>query len=94
MGDQTTVLDEAGARQLVRRTGFGARPKDLDGLVGRTRGEAADILLAYRPKGTRLSGSTLTVARGKWLKNMIKTKAPLSEKLVLFWHDLFATGYA
>jgi uncharacterized protein (DUF1800 family) len=25
---------------------------------------------------------------------MIKTKVPLQEKLVLFWHDHFATGYA
>ena len=28
----------------------------------------------------------------KWVKYMLKTKTPLQEKLVLFWHDHFATG--
>ena len=30
----------------------------------------------------------------KWIKFMLKTKTPLQEKLVLFWHDHFATGFA
>jgi hypothetical protein len=30
----------------------------------------------------------------KWIKYMLKVKAPLQEKLVLFWHDHFATGIA
>jgi len=94
MGDENTVLDEAAARHLVRRTGFGAREREIEGVVGRTRGEAADILLGFRPKGFRPSGSTIETARGKWVKNMVKTKVPLQEKLVLFWHDHFATGYA
>lgn len=28
-----------------------------------------------------------------WLKEMIETPTPLTEKLTLFWHDHFATGY-
>src|SRR4029079_4332133 len=28
-----------------------------------------------------------------WIKTMVKTRTPLQEKLVLFWHDHFATGY-
>src|SRR6185295_14079081 len=30
----------------------------------------------------------------KWVKYMIKTRTPLQEKLVLFWHDHFATSNA
>ncbi len=51
MGDQNTVLDDAGARHLVRRTGFGARPTDVAPLVGLSRGEAVDRLLAFKPRG-------------------------------------------
>lgn len=28
-----------------------------------------------------------------WLKEMVETPSPLTEKLTLFWHDHFATGY-
>jgi uncharacterized protein (DUF1800 family) len=28
-----------------------------------------------------------------WLRRMVETPRPLEEKLVLFWHDHFATGY-
>ena len=28
-----------------------------------------------------------------WLYQMVTTKAPLVEKMTLFWHGIFATGY-
>ncbi|MGH7894657.1 MAG: hypothetical protein ACREQL_08305, partial [Candidatus Binatia bacterium] len=56
MGDEFTVLDEPAARHLLRRTGFGALPKDVLNFTGRTRGEAADLLLAFHPKGFKPSG--------------------------------------
>src|SRR6185295_6874947 len=30
----------------------------------------------------------------KWIKYLLKVKDPLQEKLVLFWHDHFATGFS
>lgn len=30
--------------------------------------------------------------QGWWLREMVETPSPLTEKLVLFWHDHFATG--
>jgi uncharacterized protein (DUF1800 family) len=93
MGNATTVLDDAAARHLLRRTGFGALPKDLVKFVGLTRGEAADRLVGFRPKGFKPMSSTIDGARAKWIKFMMKSRAPLPEKLVLFWHDHFATGY-
>ena len=32
-------------------------------------------------------------AAGYWMYRMITTKNPLEEKITLFWHGLFATGY-
>jgi len=94
MGDESTILEEPDARHLVRRTGFGAKPKEVEPFVGLSRGAAADLLLAFRPKGFKPTGSSIEKARGKWIKSMVKTRTPLQEKLVLFWHDHFATGYA
>jgi uncharacterized protein (DUF1800 family) len=94
MGDQNTTLDTAAARHLVRRTGFGARPTEVDAFDGLQRGAAADLLLAFKPKGFKPSGATIEKSRAKWIKYMVKSHFPLQEKLTLFWHDHFATGYS
>jgi uncharacterized protein (DUF1800 family) len=93
MGDEDTVLGPAEARHLLRRTGFGVLKRDLDLYDGQTRGAAADALLAYKPKSFKPAGSSLQQAQGKWIKYMVKSKTPLQEKLTLFWHDHFATGF-
>jgi uncharacterized protein (DUF1800 family) len=94
MGDQNTPLSESEARHLLRRATFGARPADVQDLVGVTRGDAADQLLAFGTKAFKPSGKYIEDAHNKWVKYMIKTKFPLQEKLVLFWHDHFATSNA
>ena len=33
-------------------------------------------------------------ASAYWLYRMVTTKAPMEEKIALFWHGVFATGYA
>lgn len=94
MGDARTILDEAAARHLLRRTGFGAMPRDVTSFAGLTRGEAAERLLALLPKRFMPSGADLETALFKWIKYMLKSRTPLQEKLVLFWHDHFATGFS
>ena len=94
MGDENTVLDESATRHLVRRTGFGATTNEVLALAGSTRGAAADALLGFTPKGFKPAGPDIERARSKWIKYMVKALAPLQEKLVLFWHDHFATGYS
>ena len=37
--------------------------------------------------------TNITDARQRWLFRMVHTPAPLQEKLALFWHNHFATGY-
>jgi uncharacterized protein (DUF1800 family) len=94
MGDETTILDEAAAGHVLRRTGFGALPKDVVALTGLSRGAAADTVLAFTPKGFKPSGADIDRAQSKWIKYMVKSHFPLQEKLVLFWHDHFATGFS
>jgi len=92
VGDQNTILDAVAARHLLRRTGFGAPPEQVAKLVGQTRGDAANSLLAFKPQSFRPSGTYGDALRDKWLKYMVKAKQPLQEKLTLFWHDHFSTG--
>ncbi len=94
MGDESTLLDAASAGHLLRRTGFGAAPQDVQSIVSRglTRGQAANELLAFKGKNFKPSGKYIEDAHNKWVKYMIKAKFPIQEKLVLFWHDHFATS--
>jgi len=88
-------LTDAHRRHLLRRAGFGPSPKDVQALSkAGTRGEAADQLLDFRSKPFRPGGKEFDRMHNKWFKFMLKTKYPLHSKLVLFWHDHFATGFS
>jgi uncharacterized protein (DUF1800 family) len=93
MGGASTILTTVEARQLLRRTGFGAKPADVNRLVGQTRGAAADKLLKYRPSTIKPTGRYIENVHDSWMKQMIRSTIPLQEKLVLFWHDHFATSF-
>jgi uncharacterized protein (DUF1800 family) len=91
----STPLSLSDARHLLRRTGFGATQDAAQNLLddAPTRGDAADILLAFEPTRFKPGGKYIEDRHNKWVKYMIKTKRQLQEKLVLFWHDHFATSY-
>ena len=44
-------------------------------------------------RGEFLPPSNIVDARQRWLFRMVHTRCPLREKMTLFWHDHFATGY-
>src|SRR6185369_13586922 len=100
MGDANSVLSAAEARHLLKRTGFGATPAAVAKILkrGDTRGAAADRLLKFNPKKFQPGGSgkdpSMRESHDKWISFMIASKFPLQEKLVLFWHDHFATSNA
>src|SRR6185369_8958289 len=100
MGDANSVLSAAEARHLLKRTGFGATPAAVSKIVKRqdTRGEAVDRLLKFSPKKFQPGGKgkdpSLQDSYDKWITFMLTAKFPLQEKLVLFWHDHFATSNA
>ena len=94
MGDENTILDAIAARHLIRRAGFGAPLDDVASFTGMTRGAAADELLDFAPANFRPNAARndRDKAHNKLLKYMVKARYPLQEKLVLFWHDHFATN--
>lgn len=93
MGDESTPLTEAEARHFLRRTGFGARPEEVAPLVGVSRGAAADQALDFKPSKKKPGGRYIELVQGSWYRLMLRPRTPgLQEKLVLFFHDHFATS--
>ena len=91
---------------LMRRAGFGAAWEELeayasdgyeatvDRLLDTETDEQIplDLLKRYHPDhagGIGIGGVTTY-----WLFRMMNSKRPLQEKVALFWHGVFATGYA
>src|SRR4051794_33177291 len=75
MGNESTLLTEADARHLLRRTGFGAPRDQVQRLLdmGATRGRAVDELLAFNTKGFKPSAPTFQGTHDKWIKFLVKT---------------------
>jgi uncharacterized protein (DUF1800 family) len=61
---------------------------DVDGFIGKP-GYANTTT-----RGQFLPQSNITDARQRWLFRMVHSDRPLQEKMTLFWHNHFATGYA
>ena len=91
---------------LLRRAGFGATRQEL--AAGAATGYAAAVERLLSPQDEQrisdylvrrfhpeLSGMMGPQAPGEnWLYRLATTTAPLQEKMTLFWHGIFATGYA
>ena len=97
--------DVALMAHLMRRAGFGAARRELDEYVARGYETVVEELLDPGDSGrmpddvirryhNEQSGMMGQVAPGSyWLYRMISTEAPLQDKIALFWHNVFATGY-
>ena len=90
---------------LMRRAGFGADYPTLQALAAKGYDAVVeelldpdvpdevpeDLLRRYHPDQSGMMG--MSGAPAYWLYRMIHTRAPLVEKMALFWHGVFATGY-
>ena len=92
---------------LMRRAGFGATPEELGARASKgyeatveelldpdSRGIPAvdeSIMVRYLPMLVHGSANP-KLAQGNLIYRMITTKRPLEEKMVLFWHQIFATA--
>ena len=90
---------------LMRRAGFGASREELDELVEQGYDETVqrlletdnpnsmpvDLIRRYHPDHMGMMGNNIG---SHWMYRMISTDSPLREKAALFWHGIFATGYA
>ena len=91
---------------LMRRAGFGAGRDELE--ARETKGYPATVEellhpeaqapfdddLAYRYFPYFRIGTALPTQQSHWLLRMTSTKRPLEEKMALFWHQIFATGFS
>ena len=99
--------DIALVAHLIRRAGFGATRDELEGYVAKGYEATLEELLHPEKAPPALTDEDLIKryhvdennlldddsCRTYWLYRMINTSRPLEEKLALFWHGVFATGY-
>ena len=93
---------------LMRRAGFGATRDELEALDARGYEATVEQLLhpETSPNSTlededlvrryHVDQNSLLIldsAQAYWIYRMGNTSRPLEEKIALFWHGLFATGY-
>src|SRR5262245_12200118 len=86
-------LSQSEARHLLRRAGFGPDQRTFDLVKNLSRGAAADYLLNFKPKSFKPGCGEFQTMHDKWVKFILKSKAPLQAKLALFWHDHFSVGF-
>jgi hypothetical protein len=91
---------------LLRRAGFGATREELQAYAAKNYEEVVeellhperfadveeDVVCRYYSLATIMEDSP-TVFQGRWFYRMINSKRPLQEKMALFWHGVFATGW-
>ena len=91
---------------LLRRAGFGATRDELEEYAAKDYAAVVedllhperfpeveeDVVCRYYSLGTLMEDSP-AVWQGRWIYRMINTKRPLQEKMALFWHGVFATGW-
>ena len=90
---------------LLRRAGFGASRDELEEYLAMGYQGAVETLLnpsdpdnmpddlirRYHVEQSELRD--LPGSAAYWMYRMISTSCPMEEKIALFWHSLFATGY-
>jgi len=92
---------------LLRRAGFGATREELEDYVAQGYEATVEALLQPDEAFPALADEDLIrryhvdenslmlidSCQTYWLYRMINTRRPLEEKIGLFWHGVFATGY-
>ena len=101
-----TTEKKALMAHLLRRAGFGATQAELDILETRHYDDVVDdilnpgisnhwsddIVMRYHTEVHEQRGGPWSAKQ--WLYRMVTTETPILEKIALFWHGVFATGYA
>jgi len=96
------------AGHLLRRSGFGGSPADIEAATAAGMNAAVDRLmhprpdaLAPSPSGDLSFGPTVDPAQRRkayylaiswWVDRMLQTPNPLVERMVYFWHNHFTSG--
>ncbi len=93
--------NEAHVRRALWRAGFGATAHEARKWAHRGRGDTVRWLLSPNGRKAPLAPTPKPMALDPvneyghdmlwWMDRMVRTTRPLEEKMVLFWHDHFAT---
>ena len=101
MGEESIEL----MAHLMRRVGVGATRDELEELTQRPYEEVVedllhpelhsdpddDVLDRYYPVSA--CADTPMIWASRWIYNLANSERPLREKMALFWHQVFATGW-
>jgi hypothetical protein len=100
---RATIFDAGAAAHLLRRSGFGATPAEVDRCLSAGRDAAAEMLVNAAPDPALadidstldvvLGGNDIQNLRAWWCLRMLHTKAPFREKLALFLHGHFVSSH-
>ncbi len=71
-----------------RLVNYDSIPDDVDSKIGQANYIGTTSSGAFSPN------TVVNDARQRWLFRMLHTTRPLQEKMTLFWHNYFATGYS
>ena len=99
--------DRAAASRFLRRTGFAPTPAEVDEIVALGPAKAAERTVRDEKETGRAReldelGEAIAIRTerestplaGWWLQRMVHTRRPFRERLLVFWHDHFATSHA
>ena len=85
--DLTTFAPLSYVRAVDRLIGYESIPDTVDSHIG-TPG-----YIGTTSNGPFSPNAVINDARQRWLFRMLHSERPLQEKMTLFWHNYFATGY-
>ena len=86
--DELAMYGAMSIKQAVNAlVDFDSVPDVVDSLISQPGYIGMTISGAFSPQ------SNINHARQRWLFRMVHTDRPLQEKMTLFWHNHFATGY-
>jgi uncharacterized protein (DUF1800 family) len=86
--DELTTYGQMSTNQAVSAlVNYDGVPDSVDSLIGKPGYINMTISGQFLPQGN------INHARQRWLFRMVHSDRPLQEKMTLFWHNHFATGY-
>ena len=86
--DEAELYQKYSVNQAVEYLlNYEAIPDDVDSHIGQAGYVGMTTAGPFSPQ------SRIADARQRWLFRMLHTNRPLQEKMTLFWHNHFATGY-
>src|SRR5437868_15408972 len=86
--DDLAIFNNLSYNQAVDRLlNYDAIADDVDAKLGQPG------FMTTTSNGPFSPNTVINDARQRWLFRMVHTNRPLQEKMTLFWHNYFATGY-